>query len=119
MISSAEQLVSVLKEHQPTNKSTGGFLNICTCGEAVDFAAGHQSEEIVKLYEKLYDTDEDLDMLVLDLTSTLAYHQVLIAVNSSAYDCNCGIQVNNMLKHQALTIISTLRGIYPKFFNLV
>lgn len=31
-----EHVIKVLKPHRMTTKSVGGFLGVCTCGEAID-----------------------------------------------------------------------------------
>jgi len=37
---------ATVQEHEPTDKTAGGFLNICTCGEPVDDYREHLAEKI-------------------------------------------------------------------------
>lgn len=41
-------IASVIRDHRSTDKSVGGFLNECTCGEGVDDYAAHWQDVILK-----------------------------------------------------------------------
>lgn len=41
-----KKLIKVIKEHSQTGKSVGGFLGVCTCGEAIDDYQEHLIEKI-------------------------------------------------------------------------